>query len=142
MYKLLRFDFHQVISLFTDFCRYNPDSEPDMFLNDVVTTFVKQLLSLGPPKIYFESKWQLDLVFRQRSLQCMKQMGDLEKMQTIQEEIDNVTRDVRKYYTAQIDIVRQEIDAFKAKSEYQTNRSVRRPRSTYLMVESCRIIFI
>uniref|UniRef100_A0A0A9Z5T3 Uncharacterized protein n=1 Tax=Lygus hesperus TaxID=30085 RepID=A0A0A9Z5T3_LYGHE len=54
----------------------------------------------------------------------------------LEDEIDGIVREVKKFYQTQSSLVTQEIDAFRANSEYQTQRSLDLEAETNLLMST------
>ncbi|CAB0019047.1 unnamed protein product [Nesidiocoris tenuis] len=126
----------RVIYLFNDYCRYSPDSGKDHFLDELVSTFVKQILRLGPPMIHFKHKWELEMVFRKLELQCMEQMVDLNRLQEVDNEIDQIAKDVKAFFSSQISVVSRETLKYEKNSEYEQQRAVELRKSTEEVIDT------
>uniref|UniRef100_A0A0A9XZ56 Bifunctional protein GlmU n=1 Tax=Lygus hesperus TaxID=30085 RepID=A0A0A9XZ56_LYGHE len=113
----------EVIKLYTDYCRYNPEEGKDFFLDQAIHHLLENINTLGPPRIYFKKYWEIDMVLRRMELDCVDCFSDLIKIDDMQMEIVKVSRQVAKYFRSEKRRILSEISTGEAIFQEEKLRS-------------------
>ncbi|XP_014239944.1 golgin subfamily A member 6-like protein 6 isoform X2 [Cimex lectularius] len=111
-----------VFEHYQEFLNYTP--EEDKFLDKLVNDLITDIVNLGPPAIYFQHPWEVDMVFKEFELQNLHAAKHLADVGHIQKDLKGLLKHVKEYYKIEFMCLQEKIKDLEAGILYQKERSL------------------